>query len=288
MAMKNQKLAALAAVPIIVIGAAAWYLHGKNFAVLNPAGTIATQERRLMVTTILLGMIVGVPVYIMLFVIAWRYHEDNTKAKYSPELAGNAIAESIWWGVPSAIILVLSIITWHTSHSLDPRKRLQSSVKPLTVQVVALDWKWLFIYPEQNVASVNFLELPVGTPVTFEVTADAPMNSFWIPQLGGQIYAMPGMSTELNLMASRAGDFRGESANISGAGFSGMHFIAHATDMNSFKQWVNQAKQATHSLDVPRYHQLSQPSQNDAASQFSPVTSNLYANIILQFTGPRG
>ncbi len=286
--MNKQKLAALVLLASGAIATGFWYLHDKDIAVLNPHGQIAGQERHLMIVTVLLGVIVGVPVYIMLFAFAWRYRESNTKAKYSPELAGNAIAETLWWGIPSAIILVLSVITWQTSHSLDPKRTISSANRQLTIQVIALDWKWLFIYPEQNVASLNFIELPVGTPVEFDVTADAPMNSLWIPQLGGQIYAMPGMSTELHLIANQAGDYRGSSANISGSGFAGMHFIARAASMDSFNQWVEHARQSPQALDNTMYAQLVKPSQDDRPRQYAPVAPNLYADTILKFMGPRG
>ena len=132
-----------------------------------------------------LSLIVVIPVYIMLFLFAWKYREGNTKAKYSPDWDHSALLETIWWTVPLLLITILSVVTWNSSHDLDPFRPLNSSVKPVKIQVVALQWKWLFIYPEQNIASVNYVEFPVNTPVDFEITADAPMNSFWIPQVGG-------------------------------------------------------------------------------------------------------
>ena len=178
-----------------VLALAAWYIHRTNIPVLEPRGTIAAHEKHLMLITVLLAGIVVLPVFGMLFAFAWRYREGNArKAKYSPELAGNRAAETVWWLIPSIIILILSVVAWNSSHALDPYEPIASNVKPLNVEVVAMDWKWLFIYPDQRVASVNSLEIPVNTPVNFTITADAPMNSFWIPQLGGQIYAMPGMN----------------------------------------------------------------------------------------------
>jgi len=286
--VKKKTLGLISATVLAGLGAAVWYLHARNFAVLNPAGMIAAKERNLMIITVLLGVTIGLPVYVMLFGIAWRYREANTKATYSPELSGNAVAETIWWGVPTIIILILSVITWQTSHSLDPHRAISSSTKPLVIQAIALDWKWLFIYPEQNIASINYVELPVKTPVEFQVTADAPMNSLWIPQLGGQIYAMPGMATQLHLIADRAGDYRGSSANISGAGFSGMHFIAHADSEQVFRHWVNNAKQAPQALTAGAYTHLVVPSQNLPPEQYSPVQPNLFASVVLKYMGPRG
>jgi len=206
---KKFKIGFVAAMVLWFLGIIVWYLHKQNFAVLNPAGQVASRQRQLIIVTVLLGLLVVLPVYAMTFVIAWRYREGNTKAKYSPELSGNRWAESLWWGIPSAIILVLSIITWRTSHSLDPFKPLNSTKPAMSIEAVALDWKWLFIYPQEGIASVNYVQFPVGTPVDFYITADAPMNSLWIPQLGSQIYAMPGMAMQLHLVANKAGNYYG-------------------------------------------------------------------------------
>ena len=263
-----------------------WYLHAKNFAVLNPKGVVASRERQLMITTVLLGLIVVVPVYVMTFVIAWRYREGNKKARYSPDLAGNVFAELAWWGIPLAIISILSVITWQSSHALDPRRALNVSARPMNIQVIALDWKWLFIYPSQNVASVNWVELPIGTPVTFDITADAPMNSFWIPQLGGQIYAMPGMSTKLHLVADKAGDYQGSSANLSGDGFAGMRFTAEAGTMDQFNNWVQIAKRSPRSLNVNTYDQLVKPSQYNPVARYSLADPQLFTRVLLKYMGP--
>jgi cytochrome o ubiquinol oxidase subunit 2 len=263
-----------------------WYLHGKNFAVLSPAGLVAVKERNLLFVTVLLGMLVIIPVFILTFWISWKYREGNPRpAKYSPELAGNRLLETIWWGVPTAIILLLSVITWNSSHALDPHKPLTGR-QAMNIQVVALDWKWLFIYPEQNVASVNYLELPVGRPVTFSITADAPMNSFWIPQLGGQIYAMPGMATQLNLVADKAGSYEGSSANLSGSGFSGMRFTAQAEDDAGFNRWLQLARSSPDKLNSPLYSQLAKPSENNHVTQYSGVESNLFQKVVLKYMVP--
>lgn len=268
-----------------VLPVAYGYLRDKNLGVLNPKGMVAVEQKELLILTILLGLMVIVPVYILLFLFAWRYREGNKKAKYSPKLEGNVFAELVWWGIPLAIIVVLSVITWQTSHSLDPRKPIESTAKPLNVQVVAMNWKWLFIYPEQNVASVNHLQIPVGRPVNFEITADAPMNSFWIPQLGSQIYAMPGMSTTLHLVADEAGEYQGVSANLSGSGFAGMRFDAKAGGQSDFDSWVTSAKKSPTKLNADNYAKLAVPSERNEVELYSSVDSGLYRGILLKYMG---
>ena len=254
-----------------------------NVQVLNPKGTIASQERRLIFEAAALMLIVVIPVYIMTFFIAYKYREGNKKAKYSPELDGNRKIEITWWAIPGLIIAILAVITFKSSHELDPFKKISSSTKPLTVQVVALDWKWLFIYPQQNVASVNFVQFPVGTPVNFEITADAPMNSFWIPQLGGQIYAMSGMATQLNLEADHTGDYRGNSANISGRGFSSMNFTARASSQADFDSWVSTARQSEDSLNVTTYTKLAKPSTLNMPVLYCSAEPGLFNSVLTKF-----
>jgi len=268
------------------LGIVIWYLHNKNFAVLNPAGEVGHKERNLIIVTVLLGLLVVVPVYIMTFTIAWRYREGNTKAKYSPELSGNRWAEGLWWGIPSVIILVLSVITWNSSHALDPFKPLASAKSPVTVEVVALDWKWLFIYPKEGIASINYMRFPVGTPVDFYITADAPMNSLWIPQLGSQIYAMPGMSTQLHLIADKTGNYAGSSANISGAGFADMRFTASASSQADYDNWIALARNSGGTLDANAYHQLAKPSVSPTTPMYSSVESDLYSRVLLKYMVP--
>ena len=262
------------------------YLASHNIAVLNPKGLIALQERDLMITVTLLMLIVVVPVFILTFVIAWRYREGNTKAKYTPDWDHNRVAEFTWWAIPCALIVVIGYITWQSSHKLDPFKPLASNVNPVTIQVVALPWKWLFIYPDQNIATVNFIEFPKNTPINFEVTSDAPMNSFWIPQLGGQIYAMAGMSTSLHLEASEAGSFAGSSANLSGAGFAGMKFVARSVESRDFDDWVAKVASTGSQLGANEYTRLAMPSENNAVAYFSPADSGLYDWVMSKYMMP--
>jgi cytochrome o ubiquinol oxidase subunit 2 len=287
MRLKKYRLAlSLALFAMAIITSAVWYLHGRDIAVLHPEGAIGIKERNLMVFTVMLGFLVVIPVFIMAIAITWRYREGNTKAKYSPEWDKHRLAEFSWWAIPIAIITVLSVVTWQSTFALDPYKALVYSNKPLTIQVVALDWKWLFIYPQQKIASVNFAVIPENTPVHFDITADAPMNSFWIPKLGGQIYAMPGMSTQLNLIANNQGVYNGSSANISGEGFAGMNFTVKASSQTDFNEWVQQAKSSSQHLNYDTYRLLIQPSKNNPPAVYSNSRSDLYNLIIEKYTMP--
>ena len=282
---RNRRLL-IAALLAWVVGLVVWYVHDKNFQVLNPKGTIAVKEHNLLLITVLLSAIVVIPVFTLLFYISWKYRESNATASYKPEEDGNRALELLWWGIPGAIILALSIITWNSSHALDPRRPLVSHAKPLSVQVIALDWKWLFIYPEQGVASLNYLKIPVGRPVNFQITSDAPMNSFWIPQLGGQIYAMPGMSTRLHLQADQAGEYDGSSANLSGAGFAGMRFTASAGPQEDFDEWVRMAHTSDATLTKYTYADLSKPSTNNPVTTYSMIDPNLYSRVVNKYMTP--
>ncbi|HVI60936.1 MAG TPA: ubiquinol oxidase subunit II [Candidatus Saccharimonadales bacterium] len=272
----------LTAVTLLVYG----LLHGHPVQVLDPKGTIGHQERQLMLFALGLSVIVVLPVFIMLFWFAWRYRDTHPKkARYAPDWDHNIFLESIWWLVPGILILVLSVVAWRSSHTLDPFRPL-AGAKPLTIQVIALDWKWLFIYPEQNIASVNEVRFPAGRPVTFNITADAPMNSFWIPQLGGQIYAMAGMSTQLNLQADRPGEFRGSSANISGQGFAGMNFTARASTDRDFNKWVKTVKRSPDKLSLRSYEELARPSQNNPPAYYAASAPKLYHIVIMKHMVP--
>lgn len=240
--------------------------------VLFPAGSIGSAERDLMGHAMLLMLIVAVPVYLLIIVIALRYRAGNRNAKYTPDWEHSRMEELVWWAIPLEIVLVLAALTWGATHDLDPYKPLASEAQPLTVQVVALPWKWLFIYPEQGVASVNELALPVGRPIEFQITADAPMNSFWIPALGGQMYAMSGMVTELHLEAQQEGTYQGLSANYSGDGFGQMNFAVHALPENSFSSWIARAHAATSTLSAETYAALAKPSSGTPVQYYGTMT----------------
>lgn len=283
---KKYKIVFLTVLLVAVAVAVTLFLQRRNIAVLNPKGLIASQQRDLIVTTTLLMLIVVVPVFILTFVIAWKYREGNKSAKYTPDWDHHPVIEGLWWGIPFAIIAVLAVMAWNSSHELDPFKPLNTNAKPVVIQVIALQWKWLFIYPEQNIASVNFVHFPASTPVNFRITADAPMNSFWIPQLGGQIYAMAGMNTKLHLIADEPGSFNGSSANISGAGFAGMTFTAKASSQADFDSWIEAVKQEAGQLTFDEYEELAQPSKNNPVAYYSNTDSDLFERIIAKYMSP--
>jgi cytochrome o ubiquinol oxidase subunit 2 len=286
---KKLQLSAIILPPIIAVAASVMYIiRTKSAVIMHPAGQIGDKQQHLIIITLLLSLVVVVPVYLLTAVIVWRYHETNTKARYTPDNRGNNILESIWWLIPLCLITVLAIITWNTSHSLNPYKPIASSKKAINIQVIALQWKWLFIYPDQHIATVNYLQFPSGTPVNFQITSDAPMNSFWIPQLGGQIYAMSGMSTQLHLMADHDGIYQGVSANISGAGFADMHFTARSTSPANFGSWVQKIQRSPLVLDTSQYAKLANADRIDDSMAYSSVENSLYDTVVMKYMGMSG
>lgn len=264
-----------------------WYLSKHAVPVLQPRGTIGMQERNLIYFTALISIVVVVPVFALLAVFAWKYREGNTKAKYTPELDGSRTAEGIWWAIPGVIMIIISIVTWQSSYALDPHKPLISDRQTLNVQVVSLDWKWLFIYPDYNVASVNELAIPVDSPVALKLTSDSVMNSFWVPALSGQIYTMNGMSTKLNFDATETGTFSGRSANISGKGFADMKFSVRALNSTDFNTWIENAQSAPGKLDQSAYDRLARPSKVSSPQYYSSAEQGLYDTIVMKYMMPR-
>lgn len=252
-------------------------------ALFDSKGFIAAEEGVLIIQATLMMLVVVVPVLVLLFYFAWHYRASNKNARYMPNWEHSKMDELVWWAIPFEIILVLSALTWSSTHALDPRKPLESNVAPITVQVVALPWKWLFIYPELGVASVNTLHIPTDTPINFKITADAPMNSFWIPELGGQIYAMTGMVTELHLIANESGTFKGLSANYSGEGFADMTFNVHANPKEAFDLWVAQTRQSSAALDSPAYALLAKPSTMTEAGYYGSVAPIIFDSLLMRF-----
>jgi len=262
------------------------------FSILDPKGPIAMQEKGLIITAVSIMLIIVVPVLVALVAVVWKYRAGNKGAKREgnpDDRAKNTsfAREAVWWIFPSIIVAILGVITWKSAHALDPSQAVSSNVKPLTIQVVALDWKWLFIYPQQNIATVNFIQFPTGTPLNFELTADgAPMNGFWIPQLGGQEYAMAGMTNQLHLMATAPGVFTGQATEINGQGFAGMKFEVKATSQNDFDAWVASVRRSAHPLTLDEYNNLVEPSQNNPQALYSSVQENLYGAIVAKFMAP--
>jgi cytochrome o ubiquinol oxidase subunit 2 len=268
----------------IIASLGAWLLlAGKDIPVLNPQGVIASQQKDLIIFTLILSAVIVIPVFLMLGIISWKYREGNTKAKYTPNADGNKWLETLWWGIPILIIGILSVVTWVSTHQLDPYKPIVSDVKPITVQVVALQWKWLFLYPEQGVASLNELRMPVGTPVNFEITADAPMSALWIPSLGSQTYAMTGMSSKLSLRADKVGEYRGSNSNISGSGYADMNFKAIAMpDRKAFDDWAAsiEANKNHDHLEWTSYEELAKQSRGNKVTYYHLHDTQLYSKVM--------
>ncbi len=262
-------------------------VHFRDYIdILFPKGIIGLEERNLLLVIQGLMLLVIIPVYLLTFIFSWKYRFTNKKAIYDPDLIDNTLAEYLWWGIPALMTILVASLTWLRTDQLDPYKAIDSDKKPLKIQAVALQWKWLFIYPEEGIASVNFFQFPRHVPLHFEITSDAPMNSLWIPKLGGQIYAMPGMRTELFLIADEAGDFRGSSANLSGEGFAGMHFIARSSSEDDYEKWVDSVKKSTTILDMDSYNKLAEPSQNNRAESFQLKDDKLFQRIIMKYMAP--
>ena len=270
----------------LITGAA--LLSGCDSALLDPKGQIGLEQRSLILTALGLMLIVVIPAIVMAIGFAWKYRASNKEAKYSPNWSHSNKVEAVVWTIPILIIIFLAVLTWKTTHALEPSRPLAHDAKPVTIEVIAMDWKWFFIYPEQGIATVNEIAFPANTPVEFKITSNSVMNSFFIPRLGSQIYAMAGMQTKLHLIANEAGTYDGISANYSGAGFSGMKFKAIATpDAATFNQWVAQAKQSPKVMnDMDAYNKLAAPSEYNKVEYFSSVKPNLFVDVINKFMGP--
>jgi cytochrome o ubiquinol oxidase subunit 2 len=260
-----------------------------SMPVLDPKGPIALAERNLLLTAVVLMLIVIIPVFVMAILFAWRYRASNTQADYRPDWSYSARIDAVIWLVPALIVIALGVLLWSNTHKLDPYRKIDASVPPLEIQVVAQDWKWLFIYPEQGIAAVNELVFPAGKPLSLKITSDTVMNSFYVPALGGQIYAMAGMRTELNLKADAPGKFAGRNTQYSGAGFSDQHFQAFAASAGDFDAWVATARQARDKLDAETYRALATPRRSHPVTYYSAVESGLFDAIIAKYTrGPKG
>jgi cytochrome o ubiquinol oxidase subunit 2 len=248
--------------------------------VLSPKGDVGIHERSLIFIAMGLMLVVVVPVIVLTLAFAWRYRASNTRATYAPKWAHSTAIEVVMWAIPCVIIAVLGWITWTSTHKLDPYRPLESQVKPVTIEAVSLDWKWLFIYPDYGVASVNQIAFPVDVPVNFRITSGTVMNAFFIPQLGSQIYAMAGMQTQLHLIAREQGTYEGLSSNYSGAGFSDMRFKAIATSAQGFQDWIKQAKAVPATLDADAYQALLKPSERVPVSYYGAVAPGMFEHIL--------
>lgn len=261
-------------------------LAGCNTVVMNPAGDIARQQADLITTSTVLMLLIIVPVILLTLLFAWRYRaQQNGGARYEPDWDHSTKLELVIWGAPLVIIIALGMVTWISTHQLDPYRPisrldegrpLPADVKPLEIQAVAMDWKWLFIYPEQNIAVVNELALPVDRPVRFVMTSSTVMNSLAIPAMAGQIYAMPGMQSQLHAVMNQVGVYDGGSGQYSGDGFSQMRFKLHALAATDFEQWVAKAREGGTELDRATFLKLDQPSKKHPVTRYAKVETGLF------------
>jgi cytochrome o ubiquinol oxidase subunit 2 len=259
---------------------AAVTLGGCSQGVLDPHGPIASAERQILFNSLGIMLAIVIPTIIATLGVAWWFRASNRRATYLPDFEYSGRLELLVWSIPAMTVLLVGGVAWVGAHDLDPRKPISSTAKPLTVQVVSLDWKWLFIYREQGIASVNQLTLPVGTPISFELTSSGVMNSFFVPQLGSQIYTMSGMMTRLQLQADHPGTYPGLSANFSGEGFADMRFNVDAVPAGQFAQWVTAARNSGPALDAASYAELAKPSRAVAPFTYRSVASGLFNAIL--------
>jgi cytochrome o ubiquinol oxidase subunit II len=256
--------------------------------ILDPRGPIASAERLLLANSTAIMLVVVVPVILATLAFAWWYRASNARASRATDEGYEGRIEFVTWSIPALIVILLGGVIWIGSHQLDPRQPIAVKGDPLRVEVVALDWKWLFIYPDQGIAAVNQLVIPLGTPIDFTLTSATVMNSFFIPQLGSQIYTMGGMTTHLNLMATEAGEYPGFSANFSGDGFAWMRFVAKAVPASDFDAWVKTVQGNGPALDTAAYAQLAKPSEKVAPMTYHSVTPRLFDRIVEETaTGPQ-
>lgn len=274
----------IVSVVVVLLALGAWLLvNGSYIPVLDPSGEVAGHQRNIIVFTIILSMVIIVPVFMMLAIFSWNYRSGKKTKKYTPEWSDNNTLEAIWWGIPVLIIISLSVLTYVTSHTLDPYRAIESDRETLEVEVVALQWKWLFIYPDQKIATINDLTVPVDTPVHFRLSADAPMSAFWIPALGSQIYSMNAMSSQLNLIANEIGQFTGYNTNINGEGYAKMQFAVNSVSEADFAKWHSQHAQSDQSLTNQTYPELAKPSTPDKPMYFALGDNDVYDSIIMKY-----
>lgn len=257
-----------------------------KFALLDPKGIIAASEKELMIDSTLLMLIVVIPVILITFWFAWRYRATRKNGTYRPDQHDNSMIEVVCWAIPCVIIAILGTMTWISSHRLDPYRPLDMKGKPVVIQAISLNWKWMFIYPNKKIATINYVQIPVNRQVKIYITSDAPMNSLEIPRLAGQIYSMGGMRTQLHLAANTIGVYRGLSTNFSGGGFAGMHFKVHVTSEKDYKAWVHKTQRAPKKLTLVEYNKLMQNSENNPPEFFSGVANNLFEKVIMKYMKP--
>ena len=253
---------------------------GCNRGILDPVGPVAAAEKTILINSTAIMLAIVVPTMLATAAVAFWFRRGNAKAVYRPDWEYSGAIELVVWAIPALTILLLGGITWIGSHQLDPARPLDSKVPPVRVEVVSMDWKWLFIYPDQGIATVNQLVVPAGTPVNFRLTSATVWNAFFVPQMGSMIYTMPRMTTQLNLQADKPGLFEGRSAQFSGDGFPGMEFKVHSVTPQQFAAWAAGAKGSGPMLDARAYSELSKPSSDVKPMIFSGVAPDLFAAIV--------
>ena len=253
---------------------------GCNRGILDPVGPVAAAEKQILVNSTAIMLAIIIPTMIATVAFAWWFRRGNSKATYRPDWEYSGAIEMVVWSIPALTVLLLGGIAWIGSHRLEPSVPLKSEMKPVRVEVVSLDWKWLFIYPDQGIATVNQLVVPAGTPVSYELTSATVWNVFFVPQFGTMIYTMPRMATHLNLQADRPGVYDGLSAHFSGDGFPGMHFKAHVLPPDQFEVWAQGAQGQGGMLDARAYAQLNKPSSNVKPTTYGRVAPGLFDAIV--------
>ena len=261
-------------------------LAGCQPAVLDPRGPVGLANKTILVNSMAIMLAIVVPTIIATLAVAWWFRASNTRARYLPDWEFSGRIELVVWSIPVMVIILLGGVAWIGSHELDPAKPLDSKVPALEVQVVSLDWKWLFIYPDQGIASLNELVVPAGVPLHFSLTSASVMNSFFVPQLGSMIYTMNGMSTQLYLRADQPGTFAGLSAHYSGDGFSDMHFEVRALTAEQFAAWVGTTKSDHTTLDAASYTELAKQSTKVKPAVYGTAEPGLYNQIVMQHLAP--
>ena len=255
-------------------------LCGCTAGVLDPKGPVAAAEKLLLINATAIMLVVVVPVILATLAFAWWYRSSNPSASRSADESYEGRLEFVLWSIPALIVILLGGVIWIGSHQLDPRAPIAAKADPIRIDVVALDWKWLFIYPDEGIATVNQMVIPAGAPVQFRLTSATVMNSFFIPALAGQVYAMPGMETQLHAVLNRPGEFIGFSANYSGAGFSDMRFKFHGMSAEEFGRWVQSVKAGGRELSHDDYLQLEKPSEREPVRYYATVAAGLYGSIV--------
>jgi cytochrome o ubiquinol oxidase subunit 2 len=263
----------------VLIGAAT--LGGCTDGVLDPKGPIAIAERQILFNSLGIMLAIVIPTIIATLGVAFWFRASNTRARYRPDFIYSGRLEMLVWSIPAMTVFLVGGVAWVGSHDVSPRKAIVSTAKPVKVQVISLDWKWLFIYPDEGIASVNYLAIPVGTPVSFELTSSGVMNSFFVPQLGSQIYTMAGMTTRLHLQADHEGSYRGMSAQFSGDGFSDMRFNVEALPADKYSEWIDAARSVGPALNIATYADLAKPSAAVTPFTYRAVVPGLFNSVMV-------